>query len=136
MDDALGVRRGQRVGDLHRGLEKLFFRQRAGFNALLQRAALEQFHHHERVPVLLADVVDRADVRVVQRGRRARLALEAFLGVRVTEELLGQHLDRNLPAQPRVLGQVNLAHPALTDLLRDAVVQQCLAGFDGHEIRV
>jgi len=48
--------------------------------AVVQRAAAQQLHDEIGALVRLrrlADVVDRADMRVIQRGRRARFALEA-----------------------------------------------------------
>jgi len=47
---------------------------------VLERPALEQLHDDEVFPAVFSDVVDGADVRVVQRGRRARLALEPLYG--------------------------------------------------------
>ena len=48
--------------------------------AIGQRLAVEQLHHQEVDAVLMPDVVDGADVRVVQRGNRARFALEPRRG--------------------------------------------------------
>ena len=45
--------------------------------ALGERLALEQLHHQVVGVALAADVVERADVRVVERRDRAGLALEA-----------------------------------------------------------
>ena len=53
--------------------------------------------------------VDPGDVGVVQRGQKLRLAVEG-----------------------RVDGAPDDAHPALAELVDDAVVQQGLAGLDGH----
>ena len=44
---------------------------------MLQRLALEIFHDDEHTTFLLADVVYRADVGVIQRRSRPRLALKA-----------------------------------------------------------
>ena len=48
--------------------------------AIGQRLAVEQLHHEVVHAVLMPDVVDGADVRVVQRGDGARLALEPARG--------------------------------------------------------
>ena len=63
-------------------------------------------------------VVDRADVGVVQRGGRARLALEALERLRVAAELLGQELQRDAAAELRVLRLVDDAHAAAAELRR------------------
>ena len=83
----LRVRGLERVGDL-RSRARAAVAACSGRPAIrcLQRLALEQLHHDERPPVVLADVVDRADVRVVQGGRRPRLALEALERLRVLRQ--------------------------------------------------
>ena len=53
-----------------------------GRRLLAQRAAGDQLHHQEEAAGLLADVVDRDDVRVVERGGGARLAQEALARLR------------------------------------------------------
>jgi hypothetical protein len=45
--------------------------------AVADRLSLEQFHHDEALATMLADVVDRADVRVVQGRSGPGFALEA-----------------------------------------------------------
>ena len=88
MDDALVVRGGKPAGELHRVRESLAdkkpracrVRNRplvAGRKPVAQRLALEQLRDDVRRAVVLADVVDIQNVRMVQRGRRARLLLEA-----------------------------------------------------------
>ncbi len=47
---------------------------------LLQRFAAQQLHDEVGLPFLFADVVDAADVGVVQCGGGASLAQEAFVG--------------------------------------------------------
>ena len=90
MDDRLPVRLVQRVRDLDRHLQRLIQRQRAFFQPLGQRVALQVLHDQEVDPVLLPDVVERADVRVVQAGDGLRLALEPLLEVGVGGDVLGE----------------------------------------------
>jgi hypothetical protein len=40
--------------------------------------ALQQFHHDVRLPILLTDLMNRADVGMVQCRGSPRLALESF----------------------------------------------------------
>ena len=76
VDDACRVRGVQRGGDLGAEVEGGVQAQRTGGEPIFQRRALEILHDDERPLVLLADVVDRADVGVVQRRRRLRFARE------------------------------------------------------------
>jgi hypothetical protein len=93
-------------------LEQVVERQGPIADAVLQRLAVEQFHDQEPLTVVLADVEERADVRVVERGGDARLALEAVHRLLIARQLRRQDLDRDLPAEARVLGAIDDAHPA------------------------
>ena len=70
----------------------------------LSVAPSRALHDDERPPALLADVVDGADVRVVERRRRLRLALEAAQGLR-SRRLVGQELEGHRAAQPGIVGR-------------------------------
>ena len=73
-------------------------------------------------PVVLADVVDRDDVRVRREARGgARLALEAAAGALVLAEMGGQDLDRDGAAEQLVVGRPDGRHPAGGDVADDAV---------------
>ena len=65
--------------------------------------------------VSLADVVEGADVRVIERGDRPGLASEPGAELRIVGERARQHLDRDGPIQPRVGGPIDLAHPTGAD---------------------
>ena len=55
-------------------------------------SAVQKLHGDERLPVLLADVVNRADVGVVQCGRGLGFALKAGERLRVSGNLSGRNL--------------------------------------------
>jgi hypothetical protein len=82
--------------------------------------------HDERSLVLLADVVDRADVRVVQRRRRLRFAREPAQRLWIPRELFGDELERHRTAEARVVGLVNDAHAAAAQPGDDTVVRERL----------
>jgi hypothetical protein len=120
--DPARVRSVERVGDLDPELEDLRRRQRPLPDPLLQRPPLQVLHHQERLALVLADVVDGADVGVVERRGGHRLALEALARGLVVEQLLRQELERHRAVEPRVLRPANDAHAAATEPLEDAVV--------------
>ena len=66
-------------------------------------------------------------MRVLERGGRARLALEALERLRVRGDLLGQELQGDLASQPRVFRAVDDAHPAAAQLLDYPVTGNGLA---------
>ena len=98
---------------------------------MLQRHAVQILHGDERLPVLLADVIDRADVGVVQGGRRLRLALETGQSLRVPSHF-GEELQGDKTVKTRVLSLVDDAHAAATKLLDNAVVQTVLPIMRRH----
>src|SRR5262245_61295266 len=73
------------------------------------------------------DVVDGADVRVAQRGRDARLALEALDRALVAGELRREKLQRDAAAEAMITGFVDLAHAARAEPRDDLVVGYLLA---------
>jgi hypothetical protein len=79
-------------------------------------------HHQEIHAVLLADLVDAGDVGVREGGEHLGLPSEARQPLRIVGERRRQYLDRHLAPEAGVLGAVDLAHAALTELGGDAEV--------------
>ncbi len=127
MDDPLGVGGIQRVGDLDRQVQDLRRLHRLSADAVLECLALQQLHGDEGLPLVLVDVVDRADVGVVEGGGGLGLAPEPLEGDPIAEELLGQELQGNGPVEAGVLGLVDDTHPSAAKLLEDPVVGDGLA---------
>ncbi len=80
---------------------------------------------------MLADVVNGADVGVVEGGGSPGLAPEPFQGLVGLEPPLGQELQRDLAVQVCVLGLVDDGHAAAAQLLAHAVVRDGLADHWG-----
>jgi hypothetical protein len=85
MNDVLGVGLDYRSRDLGAVEEHRFEGKRSALQPPRQRLALHQFHHQ----IVGANIVKRADVRVIQRRNRPRLARKAVV------KLLARSLDRN-----------------------------------------
>ena len=94
---------------------------------LLQRGALQILHGDEGAAVLLADVMNGADVGMIQRGGGASLALEPAQRLPVASQIVRQELERDEATEPGVLRFVDHAHAAAAELLDDAVVGEGLA---------
>src|SRR5262249_57547490 len=93
--------------------ERLRECQAGGGEARLQRFTLVERHGHEQLPVLgLADFVDRADVRMVERGSGARLRGEPRLGIGVGAEMWRKKLQSDLTSESLILSFVDDAHSA------------------------
>ncbi len=77
--------------------------------------------------VLLADVVNGADVGVVQGGGGLGFALEAAQGLRISGDLIGKEFQGDEAMEASVFGLVNHAHAATAQLFDDAIVGDGLA---------
>ena len=78
MHDAFGVRGRQGVRALHPDFENLIQFQGLAANPLLQALALQFLHYDEWMAVVVLNVVDCTNVRVVQLGCRPGFALKAI----------------------------------------------------------
>ena len=96
--------------------------------------ALEVLHDQEVDPLVLADVVEGADVGVGEGGDHLRLALEALLDLREDGQVLGQHLDGHRAVQAGVLGPIDLAHAAGAHGLFDLVRAELQSWFQRHPV--
>ena len=76
MHHALGMRRLQRVGDLQRPIEQRSQRHWSVADALAEGLPFQQLHRNKGMPLVLVDLVDCADIRMVEGRGRPRLALE------------------------------------------------------------
>ena len=77
---------------------------------------------------VVADLVDRDDVGVVERGRGLSLEHEAPHAVLVPHQVGRQDLERDAALELAVLGEVDLAHPALGERGHDPVVRDLVLG--------
>src|SRR5208337_1671207 len=83
---------------------------------------LQQFHGDEWAAFVLADFVDREDVRMIQCSSSSGFAQEAFEGLCIARIVTEKELQRDVSAESRVLGAINHTHPATTQLLNDTVM--------------
>jgi len=106
MHDTVAVRRVNRTRHLDRQPQCAVERQRT-----VQLLAFDVLHDD----VVRTDVIDLADVGMVQRGDSAGLSLEA-LG-----EFFARNFDGDDPVEPRVPRPVHLAHATCSDGRNDLV---------------
>ncbi len=127
MDDAGGVSGVESVGDLNRDVEKLIEIDGAIGDEVFEGLAVEEFHGDEGAAFVFADVVDGADVWVVQSGGGLGFALEAGEGLRVGGDIFGEEFEGDETAEAGVFGFVDDAHAAAADFFGDGVVGEVLA---------
>ena len=109
------MRAVQRIGDLRGELQRLIQRERAALDARRQRLALHVLHHHVAGAILVADVVEHADVRMVQRSNGAGLALKSLAQILALGDVFGQDLDGDGAVEASVARLVHFAHASRAD---------------------
>jgi hypothetical protein len=117
--DAAFVRGVQRVGNLARQPHRFILRHRPA-----QRFPLEILEDQ----VIGPDIVDLANVWVVDRGNGARFALKPA-------HIVGDHpLDRDRAIQSAIVGLVDFAHASGADQRLDRVRAKPRAGSEKHVV--
>jgi hypothetical protein len=115
VDDAQIVGRLKPARDLGADVQRLRERHGACAKQLSQRRSAEQLGDQERLPVLLAHVVDGDDVRMRESAHRERLLAKA--GERVGRGRgRGADLERYLTLELAIVRREDPAHAALADL--------------------
>ena len=125
----------ERIGDLDAQIEHRLDLQRLASDPVPERLPLQQFHGDEGSPIGLVNLVDRADVRVVQGGRSLGLPLESAEGLCIVGEFVGKELQGDVATELEVFRLVHHAHAPAADLAEDAVMGNRLPhglGGRGH----
>ena len=135
MDDPVTMRFVQRLGDLNAVAEGLLHRQRTLFQPLLERFAFDELHYQVISPFVMTDVVERADVRIAQRGNGARFAIESLPKLGIGREMRGKDFQRDDAVEARVGAAIHLAHAARADRCDDFIRPEARARRDGHGFR-
>jgi hypothetical protein len=128
MDDPLGMGRVEGVGNLDGCIQHLFALHRFSGNQVLEGLALEQFHGDEGLAVVLVDLVNRADIRMVERGGGARFALKPLQCLGITGQFWGQEFQRDAASQLAVFSPEDHPHAATAEFFENAVMGDGLAG--------
>src|SRR5947207_10150089 len=121
MNDARAVGFVERAGDLNRVTKNLLSGQRTLRETLIRRFAFDEFHDKVVDAVLMSDIVESADVRMIEARHRASLSLESLTDLGVIRQMGRQNFDRNGPIKACVFRAVHLAHPARAERCEDFV---------------
>src|SRR6201993_5373821 len=99
---------------------------------MLERYPIEKLHRDERTTVMLANLVDSADVGMVQCGSGPSFAAKALQCVRTLSDIVGKKLERDEASENGIYGLVDHAHTTTADLFNDAVVRDGPADHAGE----
>ncbi len=133
MYDTGPMGRGEALRGLPGDFDGYVERQGAPGHLAVQGLALQEGHSEERAAVLLANLVHRADVGVVQRSSGLRLAPESRGVVADAGQFPRQELQRDGALEPGVLRFVDDPHAPFAQRLQNAVVGNVLLGHAGAQ---
>jgi hypothetical protein len=85
---------------------------------------LEEFHREEIPAANFSNLVDGADVGVVQRRSGSRFAAKPLRGLRVVDRFIGKEFEGDEAAEFQILGLVDLTHASTADLFQNTVVRE------------
>jgi hypothetical protein len=111
------------VRDLDCQIENLVCLERLSLNTVLEGAALQVLHRDEVPAFILVDIIDGADVGMIQSGGCLSLASESLERARVRRHIFRQEFQGDKTAEFGVLGLVDDPHPPAAQLLDDPVVR-------------
>ena len=132
MNNAPRVRGGERVGHGNGHPERVGKPQALPRNQRIEAFAPHVLHHDEIVIGRRLDLVNRDDVRMIERGCRLRLLDEAPAAALVGQAIGRQHLDGHFAAEPRVAGAIDFAHAPGTDWTEHLIRTEPCAGGERH----
>src|SRR5687767_9509868 len=99
MDDAGAVSRDESGGNLLRVLKGIYNRQFSPRESDRQGLSVDVLHNKEVEAILSPDVVEGADVWMIQRGDGTRLALHPLAGEPIGACARRKHLDCHDPIE-------------------------------------
>ena len=136
VDHALAMRIVERAQDLRHDPHDIGNAEAlVRFETRLELAPLDKFHRDIPDAGFVAKIVDRHDVRLVEPARRLRLAAKAVDHLRrilARELVLADRLQRDDALDHRVVGFVDDAHRAATDLAPDFVFADMVDVWHGE----
>src|SRR6185369_16294837 len=128
MNDPLRMRRDQRICHLDGYLEQVLqIHCVPAPDPLLQALTFQLLHDNEGMTLVVVDVMNDANVGMVQLRGGARFAYKALQGFAIVEELLRNELQGNVTAKPHVLGFIDNPHAPAAEFSYDAIVGNSLA---------
>src|SRR4051794_11097744 len=136
MHDPFLMRRGQSLGELPGVIDGATHRQRTCREHFAQRLPFQQLADDVDLAVVLSELVNRQQIRIIGAPGGARPLLEARQPLGIGNEIRRQNFDRHVAAEARVARAVNLAHPSGTEQRGDLARSESCAWRDRHEVTI
>ena len=132
MDDAVLVRMGKRASKLCTELAHHVDWQASWRDDLGQRWSIDELHDEHGPVFVFDDVVQRANVRMIERRNSARLLTESPQRFGILHQLGREEFQRDVAAEATVTGAVHVTHTARTNRGQNLVGAEAGAGNEGH----
>jgi len=126
------VRGIQGISDLNRQVHDLIGLEWLAGNTLAQRLAFEQLHCNEGSLLEFVDIMDDADVGMIQSGSRAGFPPKPLQHSVICGVVLRKKLESQDATKPDILSLVHHTHTAAAELFQDPVVGYGLPDHDSH----
>ena len=91
------------------------------FHVLLQRDAIDQFHHDEVCAFRSGNIVNLHDIGMTEHGNRLALRMEAAAEFFISGKFIFQYFDCHQSVQPMAASFIYNGHAAGTDILKNLV---------------
>ncbi|MEO6400549.1 MAG: hypothetical protein ABIP62_00915 [Vicinamibacteria bacterium] len=122
------------VSDLCRNAHRLIEGNSAASQSLREVSPPDHLHGeevdlHTFVEGCVFETIDLRDTRVIERRQQPGFAFEASQALWVLSEGAGQDLDRDIPAELRIPGAIDLAHATRADGTNNLIRSEAGAGF-------
>src|SRR3989442_7897333 len=108
------------LGDLDSQVHQTLHLQGPGFDQMLEGLSVHELHDDKVLPVFFTDIVNGADVGVVQSLRRFGLSSKSLNPGRTSLGLPRKEIQRNHALPSGILRFVYYAHAATTQTVYDA----------------
>jgi hypothetical protein len=93
---------------------------------MLERDPVEKFHGDKCFAVLFTDIVDGADIGVVQSGCGLTFTLKTSEGLGIARNYFRQKFEGDETMKAGILGLINNAHPAAAESFKHGVMRDGL----------
>jgi hypothetical protein len=112
VDDAFGVGGVESFSDLRGDAKEAIEFDWLSGDEMLKGGAVKEFHGDEGAAVFFADVVDGADVGMVEGGRGFGFAAETLEGLAVGGEFFGKKFESDEAVEAGILDLIDHTHTA------------------------
>jgi hypothetical protein len=135
VDDAALVGSFQGFSDLPGDRQRLADGQRSACQSLGERLARNQLHDEIAATLLFVQLIDRGNMRMVERRQKPGFTLKAGHPFPVLCEFIAHHLDGNQTVELRVAGAEDLPHAAGPQGVEDFIAAQSGMGNQIKRLR-